>query len=225
MLMESERRRGERIISFALRLWCESRLEACATVLDPLRVLPINDLSLKKNRTLSKRSSAPRRRATQSPWLRLRRSSIHGRGLVAAKPIPSGTRVIEYVGEKVTKAEADRRDAARVARREAGQDGCVYLFELNARYDIDGDVPWNTARLINHSCAGNCEVQIVRGHIWIVALRDIAAGEELTYDYGFDFENWRDHPCRCGVPGCVGYIVKKNQRWRVRRALAAERGR
>lgn len=157
-----------------------------------------------------------------SPWVRLRRSAIHGRGLIAAKAIPAGTRVIEYVGERITKAEADRRDAERLARQTRGDDGCVYLFELNKRYDIDGDVPWNTARLINHSCAGNCEPEIIRGRIWIVAQRDIAEGEELTYDYGFDFENWRDHPCRCGTPECIGYIVRKNQRWRVRRALTAE---
>jgi len=158
-----------------------------------------------------------------SPWVRLRASTIHGRGLVAAKPIPAGTRVIEYVGDKITKAEAERRDEVRVARQGKGDDGCVYLFELNQRYDIDGDVPWNTARLINHSCEPNCEVDIVRGHIWIQSLRDIAEGEELTYDYGFDFDNWRDHPCRCGAPTCIGYIVRKNQRWRVRRALASER--
>lgn len=143
--------------------------------------------------------------------------------MVATKRIPAGTRIIEYVGDKVTKTEANRRDAARVARRSSGSDGCVYLFELNARHDVDGDVPWNTARFINHSCDANCEPQIVRGRIWIIALRDIAAGEELTYDYGFDYEQWRDHPCRCGTPVCVGFIVKKGQRWRVRRVLAAEK--
>lgn len=165
-----------------------------------------------------KSTSKPARPApTRSPWIRLTHSPIHGRGLVASKPIPAGTRVIEYVGEKVTKREADRRDAARVARG-----GCVYLFELNKRYDVDGAVSWNTARLINHSCAPNCEPQMVRGHIWIVALRDIEEGEELSYDYGFDYENWRDHPCRCGAPNCFGYIVRKDQRWRVRRLLAQE---
>jgi uncharacterized protein len=162
-------------------------------------------------------------RPTRSRWATLVNSAIHGRGMVASRAIPAGTRVIEYVGEKVSKAEADRRDAARVAQRSGGADGCVYLFELNARHDVDGDVPWNTARFINHSCAANCEPQIVRGRIWIIALRDIEAGEELTYDYGFDYEQWRDHPCRCGTPECVGFIVKKGQRWRVRRVLAVER--
>ena len=58
-------------------------------------------------------------------------------------------------------------------------------FELNQRHDIDGDVAWNLARRINHSCGPNCETQNIRGHIWVVACRDIAPGEELTYDYGF----------------------------------------
>jgi SET domain-containing protein len=65
-------------------------------------------------------------------------------------------------------------------------------------------------------------VQGSRGKIWIVARRDLAAGEELTYDYGFDYEDWRDHPCRCGTTDCAGYIVNKAQRWRVRRVLAGK---
>ena len=123
---------------------------------------------------------------TTSPWARVRRSKIHGRGVVATKDIPSGTRIIEYAGERITKAESDRRDEARAARRAAGGDGCVYIFEINKRHDLDGHMSWNTARLINHSCEPNCESTNVRGHIWIVARRDIAAGEELSFDYGFD---------------------------------------
>ncbi len=157
---------------------------------------------------------------TTSPWARPAASSVHGSGLYATKPIPAGTRIIEYVGERITKKDSDRRDTARLARQELGEDGCVYVFEINQRYDIDGDVKWNTARLINHSCEPNCETENVRGRIWISAVRDIAAGEELNYDYGFDWDVWEDHPCRCGEASCVGYIVKKNQRWRVRRVLA-----
>ncbi len=159
---------------------------------------------------------------TTSEWVRLAPSLVHGTGLYAAKAIPKGTKVIEYVGEKITKAESNRREETRLARQEAGDDGCVYLFELNQRYDLDGDVSWNTARLINHSCAPNCETENERGHIWISAKRNIAEGEELNYDYGFDWENWRDHPCRCGAENCFGYIVKKTQWPKVRRVLAEE---
>ncbi len=151
----------------------------------------------------------------RSPWVKRGWSAIHGRGLYARRDIPEGTRVIEYVGERITPGEANRRDAAR-------GDGCVYLFEVNQRVLIDGNVSWNPARLINHACTGNCEPQKIRGRIWIVALRDIAAGEELSYDYGFEFDNWRDHPCRCGTAGCVGHIVGKAHRPRVLRALARE---
>lgn len=171
---------------------------------------------------MSSRSSLRPVRPAPSRWVRRRRSAIHGSGLIAARFIPAGTRIIEYVGERITKAEADRREAVRLAQRASGRDGCVYVFELNKRHDIDGDVSWNPARLINHSCAANCEPEVIRGHIWIIALRDIAAGEELGYDYGFDFTDWREHPCLCGTAACAGFIVKKSQRWRVRRLLAGE---
>jgi len=143
--------------------------------------------------------------------------------LFAACAIPAGTQIIEYVGRRITKAEAERIERRRLAGLAAGRDGCVYVFDLNRRHDLDGDVPWNEARLANHSCAPNCEALNFGGHIWIVALRDLAAGEELTYDYGFSYSEWRDHPCRCGARGCLGFIVERSQRWRVRRILAAER--
>ena len=159
--------------------------------------------------------------AEQPRKVRLARSGVHGYGLFARVPLAKGERVIEYVGERVTKGEAWRREQKRLARLAAGGDGCVYVFELNQRHDIDGDVRWNLARRINHSCEPNCEVQVVRGRIWIVAVRPVATGEELSYDYGFDYTDWREHPCRCGTATCPGYIVKSSQRWRVRRALAA----
>lgn len=173
------------------------------------------------NRKKKTTKKVARRKPTTSEWAKVGYSTIHGRGMYARKDIPKDTRIIEYLGRKVTKRQADKIDEERLARKAAGGDGCVYIFELNKRHDIDGSMAWNTARLMNHSCAGNCEPQRTPGHIWIVAKRDIKKGEELVYDYGFDLENWRDHPCRCGTPDCVGFIVKKNQRWRVRRLIAA----
>ena len=155
--------------------------------------------------------------------LRLGRSGVHGYGLFAHDFIPQDTRIIEYVGERVTKAEALRREEGRLARLAAGGDGCVYVFIVNQRHDIDGRVAWNPARRINHSCAPNCEAQNLQGRIWIVALRDLAPGEELNYNYGFTYGEFRDHPCRCGARECAGFIVEAGQRWRVKRALAAER--
>ncbi len=175
-------------------------------------------------------ASSPRKNrvetaAASNQWIRRAGSAIHGRGVCARRAIPAGTRVVEYTGERITKTESLRRDEARLARLRRGGDGSVYVFELNKRHDIDGRNSRNIARLINHSCAPNCETAIVRGRIWISALRGIAAGEELTYDYGFPYSEWRNHPCRCGASGCVGFIVNKAQRWRVRRIVKRERKR
>ena len=61
--------------------------------------------------------------------------------------------------------------------------------------------------LLNHSCAPNCEAELLDDRIWIIARRDIQPGEEITFNYGYDLENYRDYPCCCGSPHCVGYIV------------------
>ncbi len=169
---------------------------------------------------MSRAGPRPLKHGKLPAFVRLGRSGLHGFGLFARDFIPQDTPIIEYVGERITKAEAQRREERRLARLAAGGDGCVYIFELNRRQDLDGQVRWNPARRINHACAPNCESQQGRGRIWIVAQRDIAPDEELTYDYGFPYSEWRDHPCRCGATACVGYIVDTRQRWRVRRALA-----
>jgi uncharacterized protein len=168
-------------------------------------------------------ATSVRRKNTTTPWAERRVSAIHGRGLYASKMIPAGTRIIAYDGERITKAESERREQQRQERERAGGDGCVYIFDLNKRHDIDGDMEWNTARLINHACRPNCRTEIIRGQIWIIAKRDIPAGEELTFDYRYGYASWREHPCRCGTDRCVGYIVAGEHRWRVRRILRAEK--
>lgn len=180
----------------------------------------------KKAQTTLKSSSSKNihdRPQTTSEWAHIRHSKIHGRGIVATKDIPSGTRIIEYEGERISKAVSERRDEEREARAAAGGDGCVYIFEINKRTDLDGHMEWNTARLINHSCEPNCQSENLRGHIWLSAVRDIAAGEELTFDYGFDVENWKAHRCLCGSQKCVGYIVAKSHRWRLKKKLKKEK--
>jgi uncharacterized protein len=155
----------------------------------------------------------------ENPWIRARRSRIHGQGVYAAQSIPAGTRVVEYTGERITKAEARKREAQRLERLGRGEDGCVYIFDLNTRFDLDGSGTDNVARLINHSCKPNCRAETIRGRIWIIAEPDIEAGEELTFDYGFPYREWQLHPCRCGTARCPGYIVNQYQRWRVRKLL------
>ena len=129
-----------------------------------------------------------------------RQSQIHGTGGFAARDIPSGTRVIEYVGEKITKAESLRRCEA----------NNEFIFCLDDTFDLDGSVDWNPARFLNHSCEPNCETVIEDGRVWIVANRDIKAGEELTFNYCYDLEDYREYPCLCGAPQCVGYIVAED---------------
>jgi len=153
----------------------------------------------------------------------VRPSAIHGGGLFARRTIPRGTRIIEYLGERITKAESLRRAQAQIERARGGGDGAVYIFELNRRYDLDGNVAWNAARLINHSCAPNCASEQLPGHIWIRARRRIEAGEELTYNYGYAAEHHAEHPCRCGAPTCVGAIVARSQ-WRKLAGLRSAAG-
>jgi len=159
-----------------------------------------------------------------SKWCEVRRSGVHGRGLFARRRIPAETYVIEYVGEKIDKDEANERGWARMDfARETG-DAAVYIFTLDDRWDIDGNVPENAARLINHSCDPNCEAFIEDDQIWIAALRDIEKDEELCFNYGFDLENYEEHPCRCGAKRCVGYIAGEEYWPKLKRKLAAKKG-
>ena len=132
-----------------------------------------------------------------TPYLVFEGSPIHGIGAFARSHISRGTRVVEYVGEVITKEESLRRCEL----------NNEYIFSLDEERDIDGNVSWNPARLINHSCAPNCEAVAEAGRIWIVATRDILAGEEITFNYGFDLEDYRNYPCLCGSANCVGFIV------------------
>lgn len=147
---------------------------------------------------------------TKRYWT-VRSSSIHNRGIFARCDIPEDSPIIEYVGEKITKAESQRRGDALISKSKKTGGAAVYVFTLNQRYDVDGAKGRNPARYINHSCAPNCEAYIIRGRIWIYSLREIKAGEELTYNYGFDVDTWDEHPCRCGSDRCVGFIVEEKQ--------------
>jgi hypothetical protein len=134
-------------------------------------------------------------------------SRIHGLGGFAWVDLRKGRRIIEYIGPKISKAK--------------GQDeinkGNAYMFTLDDEYDIDGSVPWNPARFLNHSCAPNCESDIVRGRIWIYARRCINAGEELTYNYGHGSGGFGERPCNCGAATCVGFMVAERHFATVRR--------
>ena len=139
----------------------------------------------------------PEGAATETELVVFRASAVHGLGGFAKSDISKDTRILEYLGERIDKQESGRRCEA----------NNVFIFSLNDLQDLDGNVSWNPARFLNHSCSPNCEAQLDQDRIWIIAARDIRAGEELTFNYGFDLEDYRDFPCSCGSPGCVGFIV------------------
>lgn len=154
----------------------------------------------------------------RNPWIVMRRSRIHGRGVYARKLIPKGTRIIEYTGERISNADADRR-----YDDDAMPEHHTFLFILNSRTCIDAAIGGNISRFINHSCDPNCVAWIEGRHIWIDALRDIRAGEELAYDYEYDFlpeytvEDLDFYRCECGSRTCRGTIVDvpRNKRYMI----------
>jgi len=144
----------------------------------------------------------------------IRESAIHGRGAFALRAIQPEQKVAEYLGELIDKTESNKRCEL----------NNEYIFTLDEQWDIDGNVSWNPARFINHSCEPNCEAVIEDGRIWIVAIRAIAMDEEITFNYGFDLESYRDYPCRCGTQACVGYIVAAEFFEHVRNNIRATQG-
>ena len=142
---------------------------------------------------------------------KIKKSNIDNRGLYASADIKDGTKIIEYKGKIVTKKKVEEDS-------KFDNDKAIYLFNLNKKYDLDGDFRYNTARLINHSCNPNCEVSGIGLKVWVYAIRDIKKGEELSYDYGFGYdEYYKDFPCKCGSKNCVGYIVREGSRWRIKK--------
>ena len=146
---------------------------------------------------------------------KIKKSNIDNKGLYAAKNIKSGKVIINYKGKIITKKETDKNP-------KYDNDKAIYLFNLNNRYDLDGDFKYNTARLINHSCNPNCVVEGKGLKLWIVAIRDIKKGEELSYDYGFGYdEDYKQFVCKCGAKNCVGYIVREGSRWRIKKSRSS----
>ena len=146
---------------------------------------------------------------------KIKKSNIDrsGQGLYATQDIKEGTRIIDYVGKIITKKHAEESQKFDNTKP-------IYLFSLNSRYDLDGDVSWNIARLINHSCANNCDYEGKGLKIWVTAVRNIKKGEELTCDYGFGYDSdYKQFPCKCGSKNCVGYIVREGSRWRVNKKI------
>ena len=142
---------------------------------------------------------------------RVKKSNIdrNGRGLYATQDIKEGTRIIDYVGKIITKKQSEESERFDNSKP-------IYLFNLNNRYDLDGDVKSNIARLINHSCSNNCDYEGKGLKLWVVAVKNIKKNEELTCDYGFSYDSdYKQFPCKCSSKNCVGYIVREGSRWRI----------
>ncbi len=157
------------------------------------------------------------------PLFEIRESRIDGKGAFALRLIPKGARIVEYTGERITHAQADER-----YDEDAMEHPHTYLFTLDKKTVVDATVHGNEARYINHSCEPNCEAVTEDGHIYIDALRDISAGEELTYDYHLEYSgryraSWRErYACHCGAPTCRGtLLLPKPRRMRKRRTRRA----
>jgi SET domain-containing protein len=142
------------------------------------------------------------------PLYVVRRSSVHGYGAFATRDIKKGETIDEYLGDRITHAQADKR-----YEDHDENDNHTFLFIVDKKTVIDAGIGGNDARFINHKCDPNCESEIKKGRVFIVATRSIKEGEEIGYDYQIGRE--KDDPenvdeiyaCRCGSPKCRGTML------------------
>jgi uncharacterized protein len=144
----------------------------------------------------------------------IRPSRIHAAGVFTTAPIRKGTRVVEYLGPRLTPEQANEL-----------YDGAprTYLYGLEGgKTVIDGE---GMGAFLNHSCDPNCEVDEIKNRVWILAIRNIAAGEELLWDYNL-YDDDDPAPCHCGSPKCRGTMYSREWmatlRRRARRKQLAE---
>ena len=145
--------------------------------------------------------------ASKHKLIEVRPSGIHGKGVFAAAPIAEGERIIEYTGPIVTWKQAQRRHP-----HDPDQPNHTFYFHIDDKRVIDG-MFGSLAKWINHACEPNCEADEDDGRVFIKALRDIAPGEELNYNYGLVLDGRhtakvkKEYECRCGSPGCRGTML------------------
>ena len=148
-------------------------------------------------------------KSRRAPLFEVRHSPIHGYGVFALRRIRKNTELIEYLGERISHAEADRR-----YENKAADDNHTFLFTVDARTVIDADHGGNEGRYFNHSCAPNCESYSHKRRIFIKAVSTIQPGEEMFYDYEISRDP-SDPPdidqvfaCRCGAENCRGSMLE-----------------
>ena len=145
----------------------------------------------------------------------VRSSSLHGAGVYTTTPIKKRTRILEYTGPRMPREESEGMYA---------DSEVTYLFTMeDEKTIIDG---FGMAAFVNHSCDPNCVSDQIDGRIWIIALRDIAANEELTYDYClWDAEPGEEAPCYCEAKNCRGTMYSEEEIARQKRLLRARKKR
>lgn len=153
------------------------------------------------------KNSIPKK-AARGPKFVVRKSSIHGRGVFARRLIREDDVVVEYKGEIISEKEIERRYP-----EDLNGLNHTFVFGVEHDYNIDGGAKGNSARWINHSCDPNCDTFEEGRRIYVRAIRDIHAGEELTYDYAIEAgepltkavkARW---PCWCGAKKCRGTVL------------------
>ena len=141
--------------------------------------------------------------ATDGRRIQTRKSGVHGKGVFALADLAEGEKLIEYIGEVITWKEALRRHP-----HDPQDPNHTFYFHIDERQVIDAKVGGNSSRWINHSCKPNCEADEEKGRVFIKALRNIKAGEELFYDYGLIIDAkytpklLAEYPCWCGAKKC-----------------------
>jgi SET domain-containing protein len=147
--------------------------------------------------------------------IQVRRSGVHGKGVFATQRIAEGETIIEYVGEVITWKEALRRHP-----HDPKDPNHTFYFHIDEERVIDAKHGGNSSRWINHSCDPNCEADEEEGRVFIKALRNIKAGEELSYDYGLIIDEpytkklKAEYPCWCGAKLCRGTLLAPKRRQR-----------
>ena len=157
---------------------------------------------------MSKKSIAQPPAPIKGRRIQTRRSGVHGKGVFALSDFAKGETIIEYVGEIISWKEALRRHP-----HDPTDPNHTFYFHIDEKHVIDAKYGGNSSRWINHSCKPNCEPDEVDGRVFIKALRDIKAGEELNYDYGLVIdapmtpELKLEYPCWCGAKKCRGTLL------------------
>ena len=157
--------------------------------------------------------------AGSSRRIQTRSSSVHGKGVFALQNLAEGETLIEYGGEVISWLEALRRHP-----HDAAQPNHTFYFHIDENHVIDANVGGHSSRWINHSCQPNCEAEESGGRVFIKALRNIAAGDELFYDYGLVIDARytpklrADYPCWCGAADCRGTLLAPKARKKARQS-------